>query len=130
MPQACWRRFRIACILLAVSPPARARHGRLVENAMAKDDPNSSGMGNAIGGAETVRAGGAADSGLRPQIAYTDLREWIEEARKLGEIREVRGLTWQSDIGAAAEVVLHDENAPCVVLEDIPGTLRGSKVRG
>ena len=55
---------------------------------MAKDDLNSSAMGNAIGAAEPGRAGGAAAaSGLRPQIAYTDLREWIEEARKLGEIR-------------------------------------------
>jgi len=26
---------------------------------------------------------------LRPQIAYTDLREWIDEAGKHGEIREV-----------------------------------------
>jgi len=68
---------------------------------MAKDDLNSSAMGNAIGAAEPGRAGGAAAaSGLRPQIAYTDLREWIEEARKLGEIREVGGLTWQHDIGA------------------------------
>ncbi len=96
---------------------------------MAKDDLNSSAMGNAIGAAEPGRAGGAsAASGLRPQIAYTDLREWIEEARKLGEIREVGGLTWQHDIGAAAEVILHDENAPCVVFEDIPGTLAGSRV--
>ena len=28
----------------------------------------------------------------------------------------------------AAEVILHDENAPCVVFDDIPGTLAGSKV--
>jgi 4-hydroxy-3-polyprenylbenzoate decarboxylase len=96
---------------------------------MAKDDVNSSAMGNAIGAAEAGRAGGAAAaSGLRPQIAYTDLREWIEEARRLGEVREVGGLTWQHDIGAAAEVILHDENAPCVVFHDIPGTLAGSRV--
>src|SRR5271163_2653538 len=109
-----------------VAPPERrAAEG---ENAMPKDDPNSSGTGTAVGGAETARGGSAAASGPVPQIAYTDLREWIEEARKLGEIREVRGLTWQSDIGMAAEVILHDENAPCVVFEDIPGTLAGSKV--
>ena len=28
----------------------------------------------------------------------------------------------------AAEVVLHDENAPCVLFDDVPGTLTGSKV--
>jgi hypothetical protein len=62
---------------------------------MAKNDPTSE-MGNAIGAAEPARDGGTAASGLRPQLAYTDLREWIEEARKLGEIREVGGLTWQN----------------------------------
>ncbi len=93
---------------------------------MAKSDPTP-GMGNAIGGAEPARAGATAAE-LRPQIAYTDLREWIEEARKLGEIREVAGLTWQNDIGMAAEVVLHDENAPCVLFQEVPGTLAGSKV--
>jgi UbiD family decarboxylase len=94
---------------------------------MANHEPKSSGMGNATGKPGVV-AGGTGLSDLKPQIAYTDLREWIEEARKLGEIREVKGLTWQSDIGEAAEVILHDENAPCVVFEDIPGTLAGSKV--
>jgi len=68
--------------------------------------------------------GGAADPAtLKPNVAYTDLREWIDEARKLGEIREVKGLSWQEDIGMAAEVILHDENAPCVIFEDVPGTL-------
>src|SRR5215510_14610271 len=94
---------------------------------MARDDLASQ-MGNAIGDAQAARAGATPVSDLRPRLAYTDLREWIEEARKLGEIREVKGLTWQSDIGQAAEVILHDENAPCVLFEDIPGTLPGSKV--
>src|SRR5262245_40906010 len=102
--------------------------GRRMENAMAKDDPKSSLMANAIGNPEVAHAGGASVSDLHPQIAYTDLREWIKEARKLGEIRDVKELSWQTDIGQAAEVVLHDENAPCVVFEDIPGTLAGSKV--
>src|SRR5215470_14829715 len=85
-------------------------------------------MGNAIGNAQAAEAGCTSVAGLRPQIAYTDLREWIEEARKLGEIRQVKGLSWQNDIGQAAEVILHDENAPCVLFTDVPGTLKGSKV--
>ena len=56
------------------------------------------------------------------------MREWIEEARKLGEVREASGLTWQDDIGMAAEMSLHDENAPCVIFEDVPGTLPGSRL--
>jgi 4-hydroxy-3-polyprenylbenzoate decarboxylase len=68
----------------------------------------------------------------KPQVvadlAYTDLREWIEEARKLGEVREVKGLNWQEEIGMASEVILHDESAPAVLFEDVPGTLPGSRV--
>jgi UbiD family decarboxylase len=104
-----------------------------MEKAMdAKSD-----MGNAIGPGATpgTAAGGpgseravTSDAGIAPRIAFTDLREWIAEAKKLGEVREVKGLSWQADIGAATEVVMRDENAPCIVFEEIPGTLRGSKV--
>jgi len=113
--------------LRAVAAPQGVRRERCGEE-MAQDEPKSSGMGNAIGDAAATRSGATATSDLRPQIAYTDLREWIAEARKLGEIREAKGLSWQKDIGEAAEVILHDENAPCVIFEDIPGTLPGSKV--
>ncbi len=51
----------------------------------------------------------AAGKPVTADLAYTDLREWIEEARKLGEVREASGLSWQQDIGMAAEVLLHDE---------------------
>ena len=65
---------------------------------------------------------------IKAELAYTDLREWIEEARKLGEVREVNGLNWQEEIGMAAEVVLHDENAPAILFGEVPGTLPGSRL--
>jgi 4-hydroxy-3-polyprenylbenzoate decarboxylase len=68
------------------------------------------------------------DKQITANLAYTDLREWIDEARKLNEVREVKGLNWQEEIGMAAEVILHDENAPAVIFEDIPGTLPGSRL--
>ena len=89
---------------------------------MAPESSKSDRMGNVIGPAS------GAVSELRPHVPYTDLREWIEEAKKLGEIREAPGLSWQKDIGMASEVILHDENAPCVLFTDVPGTLKGSKV--
>src|SRR2546430_801687 len=89
---------------------------------MAHRDQQSEYASNVIG----KPGPGAAE--LSPHIAYTDLREWIEQARKLGEMREARGLSWQQDIGMAAEVIVHDENAPCVMFEDVPGTLPGSRV--
>src|SRR5262245_41541560 len=88
---------------------------------MAKQDQQSEYMSNVIGA-----AGDTSD--LQPHVAYADLREWIEEARKLGGIREVNGLSWQKDIGMASEVILHDENAPCVLFGEVPGTLPGSRI--
>jgi UbiD family decarboxylase len=79
----------------------------------------------------TVQSKAPAGKGtaeIQPRIPYKDLREWIEEARKLGEVREVKGLNWEEEIGMAAEVVLHDEKAPCVIFEDVPDTIPGSRV--
>ena len=89
---------------------------------MADKDQQSEYSSNVIG------APGADPAGLTPHVAYTDLREWIEEAKKLGEVRTAKGLSWQKDIGMASEVILHDESAPCVIFEDVPGTLPGSRV--
>jgi 4-hydroxy-3-polyprenylbenzoate decarboxylase len=63
-----------------------------------------------------------------PDFAYHDLREWLAEAEKFEEVEVVRGANWQEEIGMAAELVLHSDAAPCVVFEDIPGTLPGSRV--
>ncbi len=67
-------------------------------------------------------------SDIKADLRYTDLREWIDLATKLGEVREAPGLSWQEDIGMASEVILHEEGAPCVIFTDIPGTLPGSRV--
>ena len=48
------------------------------------------------------------------RIAYDDLREWLSEAKRLGEVRIVCGANWQEDIGLAAEAVLRAEDGPCV----------------
>src|SRR5262249_21245623 len=121
--RARWRAVPIAGILHCATAP-RGGGACAWRIAMAAHDPKSDGMGNPIGGA----GAGASVADLSPHVAYTDLREWIEEARKLGEIREVKGLSWEKDIGMASEVILHDENAPCVLFTEVPGTLKGSKV--
>ena len=61
-------------------------------------------------------------------IPYANMRDWLEEADKLGEVKHVSGASWERDIGMATEVVQHSETAPCVVFEDIPGTTPGSRV--
>ena len=55
----------------------------------------------------------------KPIIPYNDLREWLVEAERLGEVRIVRDASWQEDIGLVAEAILRAENGPCVVFEEI-----------
>ena len=65
---------------------------------------------------------------ISKQIVYDDLREWLVQAERLGEVRIVCGASWQEDIGLAAEAVLRAENGPCVVFEDIPGCPKGFRL--
>ncbi len=67
-------------------------------------------------------------SNSKGQIAYTDLREWLEHAERLGEVRNVRGATWQKDIGLAAEAVLRADNGPCVLFDEVPGSPKGFRL--
>lgn len=70
----------------------------------------------------------AARTDVPLRLPYSDLREWIAEATKLGEVREVEGLSWEKDIGLCAEVVQKEEKSPCVIFTKIPGSLPGSRV--
>lgn len=105
------------------------------ESDAAEEQPDamSNPVGSGTNGAGEEPAATAAPSGDRlaalvPNLPYDDLREWLEEARRLDEVRVVEGASWQEDIGMAAELVLHSETAPCVVFESIPGTVEGSRV--
>ena len=64
----------------------------------------------------------------KPVIAYDDLREWLAEAERLGEVRTVRDASWQEEIGLVAEAILRAENGPCVVFEDIQDCPKGYRL--
>lgn len=94
---------------------------------MAKRNGSSDPMSIEIGqGSGDFRA--ASGSNYAPCLAYHDLRQWIDEARKLGEIKEVSGLSWQQDIGLVSEMALRNDDAPCFIFKDVPGTIPGSRV--
>ncbi len=97
--------------------------------AIADNDGMSIPVGARAAGS-TPKPSNSADSiaALTPVITYRDLREWLAEAEKLAEVEVVKGANWQEEIGMAAELVLHSDAAPCVVFEDIPDTLPGSRV--
>src|SRR5512145_3339542 len=51
----------------------------------------------------------------RFQFRYEDLRGWLAQAEALGEVRHVKGASWQEEIGMAAELVQHSDAAPRVL---------------
>jgi 4-hydroxy-3-polyprenylbenzoate decarboxylase len=61
-------------------------------------------------------------------IAYDDLRQWLALAERLGEVREVKGASWEEDIGLAAETILRAEDGPCVVFDEVKGCAKGFRV--
>ena len=65
---------------------------------------------------------------LQHKYTYEDLREWIEEADKLGEVRYVDGLSWEREIGMATELLHHSDPAPAAVFDNIPGYPKGFRV--
>src|SRR5215470_16774728 len=65
---------------------------------------------------------------IQAHIAYDDLREWLDYAERLGEVRHVKGASWQEDIGLVAEAILRAENGPCVVFDEVPGCPKGFRL--
>ncbi len=61
-------------------------------------------------------------------MEYRDLRDWIERVRDLGELREVRGATWEEDIGRITEMLHHTDDSPAVLFDDIPGYPSGFRI--
>ena len=69
-----------------------------------------------------------AGGNLRAYLPYHDLREWLAEAEKLGEVVTLTGYGTEEDIGLGSELVMHPDHAPCVVWDEIPGYPKGHRV--
>src|SRR5499433_4576373 len=65
------------------------------------------------------------DSQLEPQWRYGDLREWLRETEKLGELKTVLGASWQEEIGLASDVVIPSDDGPAVIFDEVPGCPKG-----
>ena len=61
-------------------------------------------------------------------MSWRDLREWMAEVDGLGELKVVRGASWQEDIGRITEMLDHAEASPVVVFDDVPGYPSGRRV--
>ena len=62
------------------------------------------------------------------QFTYEDLRDWIERADQLGELKRVDGASWEKDIGLAAEIVIREDDGPAVLFDKVPGCPDGFRV--
>jgi 4-hydroxy-3-polyprenylbenzoate decarboxylase len=70
----------------------------------------------------------AAGGNIRMQLPYDDLRGWLAEAERLGEVRHVKGANWQEEIGMATELVSHNDRAPALLFDEVPGVRKGFRV--
>src|SRR3954466_4924426 len=60
--------------------------------------------------------------------AFTDLRGFIEQVDKLGELRVASRAHWDLEIGGITELAQHQINGPAVLFDDIPDYPSGYRV--
>jgi len=57
-----------------------------------------------------------------------DLRAWLDEVRKFGELKEVTGADWKLELGAISELNVKKDPNPALLFDDIPGYPKGFRV--
>ena len=53
-------------------------------------------------------------------MPFNDLREFIDAARALGQVKEIHGAHWNLEIGALTELFAFKEPSPLVLFDRIP----------
>src|ERR671934_2394618 len=57
-----------------------------------------------------------------------DLRPWLSEVERLGELREVRGADWNLELGAISELNVKKDAPPALLFDEIKGSPKGFRV--
>jgi 3-polyprenyl-4-hydroxybenzoate decarboxylase len=57
-----------------------------------------------------------------------DLRAWLDEVRKLGEVTDVRGADWNLELGAISELNVKKDSPPALLFDEIKGYPKGFRV--
>jgi 4-hydroxy-3-polyprenylbenzoate decarboxylase len=83
-------------------------------------------------GGNTVRETTFAEK-VAPKIVEAkrvprDTREWLARASALGELKVLEGVDCERGIGQITEMLHHDEEAPAVLFDDIPGYPKGYRM--
>ena len=58
----------------------------------------------------------------------SDLRQWLAKVEALGELRTMRGVPWELEMGTIAELAGRQWEKPAVLFDDIPGYPAGYRV--
>jgi 3-polyprenyl-4-hydroxybenzoate decarboxylase len=59
------------------------------------------------------------------KMEYQDLRDWIQIAEEMGELKTLKNCDWNLEIGAITELVHHKEDGPAVLFDEIKGYPKG-----
>src|SRR2546421_9257276 len=57
-----------------------------------------------------------------------DLRTWLSEVEKLGELKHVRGADWNLELGAISELNVKKDAPPALLFDEIKGYAKGFRV--
>ena len=66
--------------------------------------------------------------GNEGSLVYKDLREYLDAADQLGEVRHVRGANWDLELGAITEVAARATHPKVVLFDEIKGYPKGFRV--
>ena len=61
-------------------------------------------------------------------MAYRDLREWLDQVNRLGELKTVEGADWDLELGAITEVVARATKPKVLLFDNIKGYPNGFRV--
>ncbi len=61
-------------------------------------------------------------------LPHQDLRDWLQMVDALGELQVLEGVDWQENIGRIAEMLVHTDGAPAVLVDKVPGYAAGYRV--
>lgn len=67
-------------------------------------------------------------SNFRHEMAYDDLREWLREADRLGELRTVLNASWKADMGQIADLVIREDDGPAVLFDEVEDSPKGYRM--
>src|SRR6184192_4853574 len=65
---------------------------------------------------------------LQSSVNPLDLRVWLSEVGKLGELTEVKGADWNLELGAISELNVKKDTPPALLFDEIKGYPRGFRV--